>query len=321
MPDLAKISADVHSRWMDAMRRGDFEQAWRQTDRLEIPRRREGILPRKEWNLSWDGTPIKGQDVLIRSLHGLGDAVQFARYLPEVRRIAASVMTLVQPALLRLFQTTPELGEVRNGWNCPEPPFHNVEIEIMELAYVFRSGAATIPRAVPYFNCAEIQSLSQVRIARSAKPFLRVGLIWSSSAWDRSRSIPLALFADLAEVKGVELFSLQQDFAEHVPLPERVHPLHEQTTDILDAASAMIQLDLIISVDTFAAHLAGALGRPVWLLLKDEADWRWQREGTLSPWYPTMRIYRQPKPGDWTSVARALKNDLIAWQTEELPRR
>jgi hypothetical protein len=133
---------------------------------------------------------------------------------------------------------------------------------------------------------------------------LRVGLLWAASEWDTSRSIPIGALAPLCAVRGVRYYSLQQGDRggewQHAPLP--VSPLSSHTTAVEAAAAAMLALDLIITVDGMSAHLAGGLGRPVWVLLKEQCDWRWMRERSDSPWYPTMRLFRQRSAGDWTSV-------------------
>jgi hypothetical protein len=303
---------DVHRRWMAAMLEGDLEAAWRQTDRLEIPRRKGNAEHTPTCYLRWNGTPLRGHHVLVRCLHGLGDTIQFARFLPEVKRIAASVLTMTQPVLTSLFQATPALGPVVNGWTAESPP-HTVEVEIMELAYVFRSTRETLPRP-PYFDLKTIRSLRPFRQLPESSSSLRVGLVWASSSWNPHRSIPLEELAGLKDIPGLELYSLQPDGTdtERDSWPFNINSLSLHTGEILDAAGAMLKLDLVITVDTLAAHLAGALDRPTWLLLQNEADWRWEKAGGTTPWYPSMRIFRQASSGDWSSVGRqvvtALKN-------------
>jgi hypothetical protein len=305
---------DVHDTWMAAMRRGDFEAAWRQTDRIEIPRRRAEALGSFSWqprHLLWNGSPVENREVLVRCNHGLGDTIQFVRYVPLLRQRAGSVTLFVQPPLLPLFAGVRAFGDVRNGWT-PDTPPHDVEIEIMELPYVFRSTIRTLPRRVPYIP------LSPLRAAGNALPLLgpsdglRVGLLWTASDWDPERSIPLSVLEPLGRIRGVGYVSLQQgDAAAEVrDAPFPIEPYSEHTAEITAVAAAIRKLDLVITVDSMLAHLAGALARPVWVLLQHEADWRWMTARSDSPWYPTMRLFRQPRGGDWTalawSVARAL---------------
>jgi ADP-heptose:LPS heptosyltransferase len=141
---------------------------------------------------------------------------------------------------------------------------------------------------------------------------LRVGLIWAASDWDRTRSIPLHALAPLGGVPGIRFYSLQQgeQAAASAHAPFAIEPYSTHTGEIVAAAAAMLELDLVITVDAMAAHLAGALGRPVWVLLKHEADWRWMDAVPTSPWYPTMRLFRQARAGDWTSVAHDVAHAL-----------
>jgi hypothetical protein len=303
-------------RWAGAMRRGDFEAAWRETDRIEIERRALQRSAGFAWQphyLSWDGTPLAGRDVLVRCSHGLGDTLQFVRYVPLVWEKARRVYLLVQPHLFGLFEGSQEFGEVHGGWTAETPP-HEVEVEIMELPYAFRSTVETLPRNVPYLPQAPLDAHRRRLPGLDADGALQVGLLWSASEWDTSRSIPLEAFAPLGAVHGAKLHSLQQG-AEREAWRNAgfaLEPLHEQTTAIAAAAAAMRELDLVITVDGMAAHLAGALARPVWVLLKHDADWRWMRDRADSPWYPTMRLFRQSRAGEWGDVLDEVAFELKA---------
>jgi hypothetical protein len=187
----------------------------------------------------------------------------------------------------------------------------------MELAYAFRSTVDTLPRRVPYLCGTHIEEHA-ARLPRSpVHDGLHVGLLWAASEWDSSRSIPLELLEPLAYLPRVQFHSLQQDA--HADLgqnaPFRINPLSRHTSDVLGAAAAMSRLDLVITVDSMAAHLAGALACPVWVLLKHDADWRWLATGSYSPWYPTMRLFRQRAAGDWPSAAQAVADALHAAAT------
>jgi hypothetical protein len=309
---------EVAALWMAAMRRGEWAEAWRQTDRIELPRRvrqRCGQSVREPQHLRWDGTPLAGRSVLVRCEHGLGDTLQFIRFVPQLCKLARQVTVLVQPHLLALLEGAPELGTVLNGWTDEPAPAHEVEIEVMELAYAFRPDIDTLP--APYPNLAQ-RVADKLDYAWPTNGKLRVGLAWAASEWDGTRSIPLTLLRTLLELEGVHFFSLQQGDAakdaERSRLP--IHALSNHTGRIESAAAAMLQLDVVVCVDNMVAHLAGTLGRPTWLLLKHEADWRWMEARSDSPWYPTMRLFRQPSPGDWQSavdmVARALSEVMDA---------
>jgi len=305
---------DVAQRWEAAMRAGDFEAAWRETDRIERERRdaeaRCGLVHQPH-HLLWNGTPFDDRRVLVRCNHGLGDTLQFARFVPQVRARAHSVVVLAQPQLVNLLQS-PAMGEVRNGWTDEPPPAHDIEIEIMELPYALRSTVETLPVRVPYLP------LTGVQAARCALPpwprsdAFRVGLVWSASDWDTSRSIPLAALEPLAGIAHVQFYGLQQGASaqSHLEAPFPVMSLSPYTADICAAASAILELDLVVTVDCMVAHLAGALGRPVWVMLKRDADWRWMTGRLDSPWYPTMRLFRQRVAGDWHQVGRAVAKAL-----------
>ena len=293
---------------MQAMRRGDFAAAWEETDRIERKRRareRAGRLEWREHHLLWNGQPFSGRRVLIRCNHGLGDTLQFLRFIPWVCAIARAVTLLVQPALLPLLHGTRQFGEVRNGWSGGPIPPHDIEIEIMELAYAFRCTAQTLPSQVPYLPLELIRRGPPPlpRVSESGREY-RVGLLWAASDWDPRRSIPLRMFNALCPLTGVRFYSLQQGAhaAEQADSRLPLHPLGAATGDIAQAARAMLHLDLILTVDSMPAHLAGALGQNVWLLLRHHADWRWQEQRADSPWYPTMRLFRQPQPDAWEPV-------------------
>lgn len=294
------------------MRRGDFAEAWRQTDRTELPRRVRQAQPgfmREPRHLRWDGSGFAGRSVRVWCEHGLGDTLQFLRFVPALAAQARELHLMVQPPLVALLQGAPGLGRVHDGWRDAPPPPHDVEIEVMELAYALRTTLETLPPPYPHLAAQARGDFSGLPDGTS----LRVGLLWAASDWDRSRSVPLPTLAPLVATPGVRFFGLQQGAALNEPcaVPPAIEPLSRHTRQIPAAAAAMLALDLIITVDGMPAHLAGTLGRPTWVLLKHEADWRWMAGRSDSPWYPSMRLFRQPAPGDWTApikeMARALR--------------
>jgi hypothetical protein len=309
-------SQQVLSRWTEAMRRGDFEAAWRETERIEIARRRPlsaGACMFREHHLLWDGRPFDGQHVVIRCNHGLGDTLQFLRFVPRVTERACNVTTLVQPPLVTLLRQTRRIGNVLDGWQDPPLPPERVEIEVMELAYAFRSTLDDLPPPLDV-ELDRLRARTGMLVPRLSGKGMRVGLIWRSSDWDTTRSIPLDVLAPLRTLRHVDFFSLQQGGAASATseAPFHIDPLHRQTQAIVDAAAAMLALDLIITVDGMAAHLAGTLRRPVWVLLKYDADWRWMSGRCDSPWYPTMRLFRQSRANDWHDVSCRLVEALRA---------
>jgi hypothetical protein len=318
------LADEAGSLWLAAMRRGDWAEAWRQTDRLELPRRarqRSGGFVRGPEHLRWDGTPFAGRSVLVRCEHGLGDTLQFIRFVPPLSRQAREVTVLVQPHLLGLLQGGPGLGQVLDGWTDAPPPPHDVDIEVMELAYAFRATPDTLPPPYPHLA----GGAADLAFGWPADRRLRVGLLWAASEWDRSRSIALERLHPLLAVEGVHFFSLQQgEAANDRPPPGcEIVPLSRHTSDLRAAAAAILELDLVVSVDGMCAHLAACLGAPTWLLLKHEADWRWMEGRADSPWYPAMRLFRQPAPGDWHSVVQAAASALrtLAIEFRQAPRR
>jgi hypothetical protein len=273
-------------KWLSLMRRGEFADAWKISD--ASLRERAGAtcwhLPRHEqW--VWDGTPLDDKRVLIRCYHGLGDTLQFIRYVPLVERIAKHVTTWAQPSLLPLFK-----GDVLPLHDGDVDCEYDVDVEVMELAHVFRTTLHTIPDDVPYIHVAP------AKIDRDRR--LAVGIVWRSGDWDERRNVPFRLIESLADTDGVKLFSLQRDpdhYSDRIALLDGVD-------DPLATAQLMRAMDLVITIDSMPAHLAGALGVPTWTLLPTNADWRWMEDRDDSPWYPTMRLFRQQRAGDWHSV-------------------
>ena len=284
------------------MRAGDWAAAWHCTDRLEAPRRHAQHLPgftREPHHLVWDGTPFDGRSVLVRCEHGLGDTLQFSRFLPELARRARELHVMAQPHLLSLLRRVPRIGLVHDGWAGPNWPAHELEVEVMELAYALRASPATLAAPLPL--AAHVEPMPGLDDGSGR---LRVGLLWAASDWDTSRSLPLQALQPLLAMPRVRWFSLQQGPASQAmdATGWPIEPLWRRTANIEDAASAMLAMDLVVSIDGMPAHLAASLGRPTWLLLKHDADWRWGAQQDTTPWYPSMRLLRQPGPGDWMGL-------------------
>jgi hypothetical protein len=291
----------IARRWMQLMRQGRFEDAWQVSD--EALRAQAGIRCRhwpRHLQFIWDGTPLADQRVLVRCYHGLGDTIQYARFLPGLRAQARDVTVWVQPTLIPLLRTMPGIGTLLPLHDAEPEVAYDVDIEIMELLYALRPTLHTLPAPVPYIHVEPAPALRSDRLA--------VGLVWRSGNWDPRRSIPVELLACLEDVPNVDWTLLQWGLAPH-EWPHRFGT-HPRMTNVLDAAAQMRSLDLLICVDTFAAHLAGALAVPVWTLLHADADWRWMQGRADSPWYPTMRLFRQSRPGDWQSVLRDVSSAL-----------
>jgi hypothetical protein len=285
------------------MRRGDFAAAWSVCDDVLLRRLRERA-PRhvgpRHLQYVWDGRPLDGARVLVRCYHGLGDTLQFVRFLPRLRARAREVLLWVQPALIPLLATADGIDRLLPLHDGSPGVEYDVDVELMELPHALRIEARDLPGRVPYLHVRDAAP-------RVSTPSRRVGLTWRAGDWDPARSIPEDLLASLAGVPGVQWSSLQFGVA---PPSFAVEDL--ACRDVAAQAQRMTSLDLIVTVDTMTAHLAGALGLSVWLLLAEPADWRWMAGRDDSPWYPTMRILRQPRPGDWAAVIAQLRAELAA---------
>lgn len=300
-------------RWMVAMLQGRFAEAWRESDGI---RRRGAPDPNRFWN----GESIRGKRVIVRCLHGFGDTVQFIRYLPALRRIASYVILEVAPCMLELAQTFSGPDEVVTwGDAAPAHAFKwDAQMEITELPYFFRTRTQDLPVGVNYLHLPQAIVRSAARAVRSHNR-TRVGVVWSSGEWDKSRSIPLATLVDIFQDPEFSFWNLQggavRNQWESLAPAKHLHDAQDFCADagLLPLAAFMQQLELVITVDTLAAHLGGALGIPTWLMLQHSADWRWMVNRADSPWYPSMRIFRQRQQGDWASVADQVRQALAQW--------
>jgi hypothetical protein len=295
------VREDAGAAWMRHMRRGEWSAAWRLSD--QVLRARAGIpcwhLPRHEQYV-WDGTPLHGKRVLVRCYHGLGDTLQFIRYAPLLREIGAEATFWAQPALIPLLRTMRGIGALLPLHDGDAGVDYDVDVEIMELSHVFRATPETVPAGVPYLHVDPAPRADDGR--------MHVGLVWKAGEWDDRRSIPVRLLAPLAEIPGIALHVLQRGSG----LAERPagFGVDAGSDDPLQAARTMRALDLVVTVDSMPAHLAGALGVPVWTLLHADADWRWMDGRDDSPWYPTMRLFRQARAGEWEPVIARVAAEL-----------
>jgi hypothetical protein len=291
--------------WMAAMRRGDFDRAWQISDAVLRGRIASGAssrhMPRHLQHV-WTGTPLTGQRVLVRCYHGLGDTIQFIRFAAPLRDIAREVIVWAQPELLELVATARGVDRVLALHDGAPAVEYDVDIEIMELPHALRVTRDTVAPDVPYLFPASRQLLP-------LPAGFNVGIVWEAGGWDPRRSIPVGLMRHLRELRHLRFHSLQRGAAQ-----SSAHEVTDSdvgSDDVLIAATRMLQLDLIISVDTMAAHLAGALGVPIWTLLHAHCDWRWMQT-SHSVWYPTMRLFRQAAPGHWMPVIESVCTALTA---------
>ncbi len=277
------------------MRNGDLAAAWAISDGVLRQR-----IESKEvcWNWPrhlqyvWRGEPLADKRVLVRCYHGLGDTIQFLRFVRPLRDVARQVTLWVQPTLLDLAAGAAGVDQVLALHDGSPEAERDVDVEIMEIPHALR--VTSIPNRVPYLRIPYAPQLEPDERAA------RVGIVWQGGGWDPRRDVPWPLLRRLAGLPGVRLYSLQGGPA--AALAQAVPAAFMDIGTIKHAATRILELDLIISVDTMAAHLAGALGRPVWTLLHADCDWRWGRDGDQTAWYPSMRLFRQKTAGEWDGV-------------------
>lgn len=265
--------------------------------------------PRRFSQSRWNGSPTS-DTVLVYAEQGFGDTMQFVRYLPMVKARAGRVVFECQPELAALLRGCDGVDELVIQAEDGRPPALSFQsqVSLMSLPGVFGTALDTIPHEVPYIHVPPaIRARWRERLGGMGG--FKVGIVWSGNPLNtnnHNRSCRLIEFAPLADVRGLALFSLQKgEAAEQVtaiPHGLRLTPLGDELADFADTAAAILEMDLVISVDTAVAHLAGALGQPVWTLLSFIPDWRWMTDRSDTPWYPTMRLFRQPARGDWGSV-------------------
>jgi tetratricopeptide (TPR) repeat protein len=265
----------------------------------------------------WLGeTDIAGKTLLLHAEQGLGDTLQFCRYATMAARAGARVILVVPSPLATLMETVDGVSQVID--ETEPPPDHDLQCPLMSLPLAFGTSVETIPAKIPYLHAAP-DAAAKWRERLSDVPGRRVGLVWAGSAraghallasTNFRRSLPFTALAPLASVEGCTFVSLQlgPPAREAANAPGGLFSLDytDELKTFADTAALIESLDLVISADTAAAHLAGAMGKPVWVLNRFDNCWRWMLNRNDSPWYPTMRLFRQPRPGDWNSVVRAV---------------
>jgi hypothetical protein len=295
MPNQQDRGLDRNEQWMRCMRRGDWEGAWQINDELLC--RSDGsaldVTQPRHLQAIWDGRSLRNRRVLVRCYHGLGDTVQFIRFIKPLRKIARQVAVWMQPKLLPLLERTEGIDLALPLHDGAPDIDYDVDIEIMELPYALRTTLDTLPAAVPYIYVSDDQ-------APPREGAFAAGLVWQAGGWDPNRSVEPGLMRRLTQRSGVSWQVLQRGPAlRHWPRGCGTIP---PISDIVQEAARLRSLDLLITVDTLSAHLAGALGVPTWLLLPAQADWRWMEHRCDTPWYPSMRLFRQAHVGDWETV-------------------
>ena len=263
----------------------------------------------------WTGEPLGGRTVLVHGEQGMGDLIQFARYAPLIVERGGKVILVAHPPLKSIMQTIPGVSAV--VVKGEQTPPYACRTWVMNLPGIFNTRPDTIPGNVPYIF-AEPEKIAKWAARLPPKDGkLRIGLVWGGNPANKTnhkRSIALSDFAPLAKVPNLQVVSLQKGAASSQaaapPADLDWIDLTSQINDFVDTAGLIMNLDLVVTVDTSVAHLAGALGKPVWTLITSVPDWRWLRTGDRTAWYPTMRLFRQPAAGDWTTVVDNVVEEL-----------
>lgn len=306
-PDLAQAHVNLSHC---LLRRGAFAAGWAEQEwRWKL---KDFPSPKRNFaHPQWKGEPIQGARILLHAEQGFGDTIQFLRYVPMIAELGARIILEVHPELRSLVSSmaSDRVQVISRGDPLPEFNWH---CPLLSLPLAFGTDLQSIPATVPYFpSYGEAPKWLQKERATN----LHVGLVWAGGAInviDHERSFSLAELGALWQVQGVSFYSLQRGparlDAESSPL--QFAGIQPQVGDFATTAASISHLDLVVSVDTSVAHLAGALGKPVWILLPVRADWRWLTDREDSPWYPSATLFRQKVEGDWVPVIASVASEL-----------
>ena len=304
---LAPSYANAHRNLgMALLQRGDFRRGFEEYEwRNAEARMRQTFGPHPQWH----GEPIPDKNLLVYCEQGAGDVIQFARFLPHAALCCEKLIVACQRDLIPILTTITGVAEIREASTVGLTQF-DVYSPLLSLPRVFGTTLESVPAGIPYVDIEVIRRRNKaVTLPQSSNHYMKVGIVWGgdpNNRVDRFRSCSLALMLPLLKVPGIEFFSLQKGERARelndLPSGVRVYDCGQQIDDFGDLALALSQLDLTITVDTAVVHLAGALGLPVWTLLAYASDWRWLSRTDRSRWYPTMRLFRQTREGDWAEV-------------------
>jgi tetratricopeptide (TPR) repeat protein len=311
---IDKDNADAHhNEALALLTLGDYRRGFEQ---YEWRWQRSGMPARRKFGKPlWLGEyPLARKTILLHAEQGLGDTIQFARYAPLLARTGAKVVLEVQPELTGLLA---RIEGVVSVFARGEPlPDYDVHCPVGSLPRALRTEVATIPAEIPYL-IPSTERIAKWRERIESLPSPRIALAWAGSAMhanDRKRSIQLSRLLPLLDVEHANFVSIQRELrrqdAELLARSQKVTHIGDALDDFEDTAAVAALVDVVISVDTSVVHLAGAMGRPTWILLPFCPDWRWLLDRDDSPWYPTARLFRQPTPGDWDSVIARVKDAL-----------
>ena len=293
--------------WIFAMRAGNFEEAWSITDR-DLARsavRDDKHRGPRHLQRIWRGEEMRNRKVLVRCYHGLGDTIQFARFLPALAGRAGRLTVWCQPELLPLIERVEGVDEALPLHDGTVGAEFDVDIEIMEIPHAIGAGRDLIERREPYLTVPP----RTVTPCITRLQALSVGLVWEVGNWDKRRAVPPALLKRLKD-DGIELYSLQRGATGQDVIETGATDI--STSDIVTLCYRLSELDVIVSVDTMVVHLAGALGHDPWVMLHADCDWRWPLPGGVSRWYPRARLFHQGVAGDWNGVVEDVRDALRA---------
>jgi tetratricopeptide (TPR) repeat protein len=309
--------AEAHwNRALALLSQGDYGKGWQE---YKWGWKRRGHEPRSFEQPTWNGSSLQGRTILLHTEQGIGDTLQFVRYAPLVKRRGGKVVLECQTELVRLLRTCEGVDHViARGTALPE---FDVHAPIMSLPRIFDTTIENLPAQVPYL-AANAERKLELRSALKVSSELNVGIVWRGNPAhqnDRFRSLTLAQMLPLAQLPGVSLYSLQkgagrEQFAASTT-PSNIVDLADCLSDFYDTAAVVANLDLVIGCDTSVIHLAGALAVPAWVLLSAAADWRWLQTRTDSPWYPSVKLFRQQRLGSWDDVVQAAAQSLAQLAT------
>ena len=299
------------ARWnlgLTLLLKGDYPRGWDEYearwDVARLPRDRGLAKP------EWDGHDLNGKRILLHCEQGLGDTIQFIRYAPIVRKMGGHIFALVQPTLQRLLEG--QLGIEKLFADEFALPEIDVQCSMMSVPRLLGTTVDTIPAEVPYLNAdPTLVAKWKEQLDRQAEGKRKIGLVWAGrpkNRHDRRRTMNLEQFAPVSQIADIQLFSLQQgEAAKQITAGSSgldLIDLAPQLSDFAETGAAMMNMDVVITVDTAVAHLAGALGLHVWTMIPYSPDWRWMLKRTDSPWYPTMKLFRQHEWGEWGQAVR-----------------
>ena len=287
---------------------GDLPEGWKAYEWRFMIGRKAGIYPYRYNKPRWDGTNFCGKTLLIHDEQGFGDTLQFVRYLPWVKAQGGRILFETRAPLIPLLNRMPGIDEiVERSEDARNESEFDIFLPLLSLPLIFGTTLQTIPQKTPYITADEERS--DYWRKRIGKMGYRVGIVWAGSRThhrDKERSIPLEMLISLTHIPNTKFYGLQKpsppDKMIRMPGNMEIDNIGNDLEDFSDTAAVIHNLDLVISVDTAVAHLAGAMGKNVWTLLSYSSDWRWGRKGHTSPWYPTMTLFRQQTRGDWQAV-------------------